>query len=482
MKKSRFGRVLGTLVAIVAVVVIGGWAYVTHTPSSPFDPGGAADKPGLDTTSAQLIQRGEYVARASDCVACHSVPDQPPFSGGLAMATPLGSIYTTNITPDKTTGIGAYTLAEFDRAMRHGVARAGHRLYPAMPYPSYVKLGDDDVRALYAYFMHSVQPVRQENRPNGIEWPLNMRWPLALWNLAFAPSGTYQAKSGPQAATGTGSVSTSTSAPAQTADGNSTLWNRGAYLVQSAGHCGSCHTARGAAFNEKAFDESSPHYLAGALLDGWYAPSLRNDPNTGLGRWTEADVYQFLKTGRNQHAVVFGSMTDVINNSTQFMTDEDLKAIAHYLKSLPGSPERDGPPWKYDASSNQALALDQRLKVPGAQTFAARCSACHGAEGRGQAPWIPPLAGAASSMSKEDASSINVTLNGSGRIVANGMPDAYRMPPFRTQMSDKEIADVLTFVRTAWGNQGGAVTVDAVKDLRKRTDPASSEVIILQMR
>jgi len=478
MKKSRFGRFLATLVAIVVVVVIGGYAYVTHTPSSPFDPGGAADKPGLDTTSAQLIQRGEYVARASDCVACHSVPDRPPFSGGLAMATPLGSIYTTNITPDKTTGIGAYSLAEFDRAMRHGVARDGHRLYPAMPYPSYVKLGDDDVRALYAYFMHSVQPVRQENRPNGIEWPLNMRWPLALWNLAFAPSGTYRPKPAPQAGSATASAAT----PAQDADGNNTLWNRGAYLVQSAGHCGSCHTARGVAFNEKAFDESSPDYMAGALLDGWYAPSLRNDPNTGLGRWSEADVYQFLKTGRNQHAVVFGSMTDVINNSTQFMTDEDLKAIAHYLKSLPGDPQRDGPPWKYDASSNQALALDQRVKIPGAQTFAARCSACHGAEGRGQAPWIPPLAGAASSMSKENASSINVTLNGSGRIVANGMPDAYRMPPFRNQMSDKEIAEVLTFVRTAWGNQGGAVTQDAVKDLRKRTDPASSEVIILQMR
>ncbi|ALM86225.1 cytochrome c [Bordetella sp. N] len=472
MQKRRFGRVLATLVGILVVIVVGTFAFVTHTPGSAFDPGGSADKPQLDTSSPQLIKQGEYVARASDCVACHSVPDKPPFSGGLAMATPMGTIYTTNITPDKTTGIGAYSLAEFDRAMRHGVARDGHRLYPAMPYPSYVKMSDDDIRALYAYFMHAVQPARQENRANGIDWPLNMRWPLALWNLVFAPSGTYQPKPQPASA----------SASAQAVDDKGTLWNRGAYLVQSAGHCGSCHTARGVAFNEKTYDESSPLYLAGALLDGWYAPSLRNDPNTGLGRWSEADVYQFLKTGRNQHAVVFGSMTDVINNSTQYMSDEDLKAIAHYLKSLPGSPERDGPPWKYDATSNQALALDQRVKIPGAQTFAARCAACHGAEGRGQAPWIPPLAGAASSMSKENASSINVTLNGSGRIVANGMPDAYRMPPFRGQMTDKEIADVLTFVRTAWGNQGGAVTQDAVKDLRKRTDPASSEVIILQMR
>ncbi|WP_454688719.1 c-type cytochrome [Achromobacter aloeverae] len=469
MKKSRFGRILAALAAIVVVVAAAVAAYVTHTPASPFD-GQAQAGQEAGAASPQLIQRGEYVARASDCVACHSVPDAPPFSGGLAMATPMGAIYTTNITPDKATGIGDYTLADFDRAMRHGVARDGHRLYPAMPYPSYAKLGDDDVRALYAYFMHAVRPVQRENRPGEIPWPLNMRWPLALWNLVFAPGGEYRPKPQPGVAA------------AQDADGKSRLWNRGAYLVQSAGHCGSCHTPRGFAMNEKALDEGSPLYVSGALLDGWYAPSLRNDPNTGLGRWSEDDVYQFLKTGRNRHAVVFGSMTDVINNSTQFMSDEDLKAIAYYLKSLPGDPQRDGAPWAYDASSNQGLALGERLKVPGAQTFMARCSACHGADGRGQAPWIPPLAGAASSMSTENASSINATLNGSGRVVANGMPDAYRMPPFRAQLSDKEIADVLTFVRTAWGNRGGAVTQEAVKDLRTRTDPASSEVIILQMR
>ncbi len=495
MKRSRFGRALATVVVVGVVVVVAIGAYVTHTPASPFD--SAVD---VDTRSPAVIQRGEYVARASDCVACHSVPDRPPFSGGLAMATPLGSIYTTNITPDKVTGIGAYSLADFDRALRHGVARGGHRLYPAMPYPSYAKLSDDDVRALYAYFMHAVQPVRQENRPNGIDWPMNMRWPLALWNLAFAPSGTYAAKAPPRMAAsasgaGTGAASPSASASGavsvagsagvdteRDAGGRDRLWNRGAYLVQGAGHCGSCHTPRGIAMNERALDESSPLYLSGALLDGWYAPSLRNDPNTGLGRWSEEDIQQFLKTGRNRHAVVFGSMTDVVNNSTQFMTDDDLKAIAHYLKSLPGAPERDGAPWQYDAATTQTLALDERLKVPGAQTYMARCSACHGADGRGQAPWIPPLAGAASSMSKENASSINVTLNGSGRVVANGTPDAYRMPPFRNQLSDREIADVLTFVRKAWGNQGGAVSVDAVKDLRDRTNPASSNVIILQMR
>jgi len=457
MTKRRIRKVSAILLVVCLIVAIAVAWFVTRTPSSPFD-----DEASTQAPSAELLRRGEYIARLSDCVACHSTPSSKPFVGGLEMATPMGSIFTTNITPDRETGIGSYTLADFDRALRHGVARDGHRLYPAMPYPSYAKLSDDDLRALYAYFMHEVTPVRQENRRGGIPWPLNMRWPLALWNAVFLESGPYESKA--------------------VANTDVQLWNRGAYIVQGASHCGSCHTPRSPAMNEKALDESSPLYLSGALLDGWYAPSLRNDPNTGLGRWSEAEIVQFLKTGRNVHAVVFGSMNDAFNNSTQFMTDDDLKAIARYLKSLPGDPERDGPPWQYDATSNGALALDQRVKLPGAQTFIARCSYCHGADGRGQGQWIPPLAGGASSMAKENASSINATLNGSGRVVASGVPDAYRMPPFRNQLSDQEIADVLTFVRTAWGNKGGAVKPEEVKALRERTNPASSNVIILQMR
>ncbi|MFM0529892.1 cytochrome c [Paraburkholderia strydomiana] len=435
---------------------------MTRTPSSPFD-----GRVGTEAPSAELIQHGEYVARLSDCVACHSTPERAPFVGGLEMATPMGSIFATNITPDPGTGIGAYSLADFDRAIRHGVAKNGHRLYPAMPYPSYAKLSDDDLRALYAYFMHEVRPVHQENKPVGIPWPLNMRWPLALWNTVFTESGTYQTKA---------------SADSRASADTGALWNRGAYLVQGPGHCGSCHTPRGWAMNEQALDEISPIYLSGALLDGWYAPSLRGDRNTGLGRWNEADLYQFLKTGRNQHAVVFGSMADAFNNSTQFMTDNDLKAIAHYLKSLPGDPARDGTPWNHDATSSDPLTIQERRTTAGAQTFMAKCSYCHGQNGRGQGQWIPPLAGSASSLAKESASSINVTLNGSARVVANGVPDAYRMPPFRLQLSDQEIADVLTFVRTSWGNTGGAVNPAEVKELRERTSPTSSNIVILQMR
>ncbi len=437
-------KFIARLAILVVVVLVGGFWYVRHIPSSPFD--GAGQPEAMAT-----LEQGEYIARASDCVACHSVPEGKPFAGGLEMGTPMGSIFATNITPDKETGIGNYTLAQFDNAVRRGVAADGHRLYPAMPYPSYAKLSDDDVKALYDYFMHHVEPVKQANKPTTIKWPLNQRWPLAFWNVAFYESGTYKADSS-----------------------KDELWNRGAYLVQGPGHCGSCHTPRGPAMEEKALTEADNAYLSGALLDGWYAPSLRGDHNRGLGRWSEEDIATFLKTGRNQHGVVFGSMVDAFNNSTQYMSDNDLKAIAHYLKSLPGN-DGDGTPWEYHEVS---VAMVR----PGEQSFMANCSFCHGRDGKGRDEWIPPLAGTTSMLSSYDESAINVVLNGSGRVVASGIPDAYRMPSFRDKLSDQQIADVLSFVRSSWGNNGPAVTVDDVKALREHTHPASPQPIILQMR
>ncbi|NTB05408.1 c-type cytochrome [Agrobacterium tumefaciens] len=423
--------------------------FVTHTPSSPFD--SATSKP----ITLEVLARGEMVARQADCVACHSTPGSRPFVGGLEMGTPLGSIFATNITPDKETGIGTYSLADFDRAVRHGVTPDGSRLYPAMPYPSYVKMTDTDIEALYAFFFNGVKPEHHPNKPTEIEWPLNLRWPLAIWNAMFVDAGVYVQK--PE---------------------RDERWNRGAYLVQAAGHCGACHTPRSVTMNEKALDEASPAFLSGALLDGWYAPSLRQDHNTGLGRWSEDDIFQFLKNGRNQHAVVFGSMTEAYNNSLQFMTDEDLRSIGHYLKSLPGDVDRDGKPWHYAVAASTSTGS----RTPGEQIYSTRCGFCHGADGRGQSQWISPLAGAASSLAEHPESQINVTLNGSGRVVTAGVPDSYRMPPFRQQLSDREIADVLTYMRTAWGNHGSAVTPEDVKAMRDHTDPASSNPVVLQMR
>lgn len=436
------------LIAVAATA----W-FVTRLPASRFDGAPRA------TPSAAMVQRGEYVARVSDCVACHGTPKSAPFAGGLEMGTPLGNIFTTNITPDVETGIGKYTLADFDRAVRLGVARDGHRLYPAMPYPSYEKMGDGDIESLYAYFMNGVTAARVQNEPSRIVWPLSIRWPLALWNAVFAGTGPYVAK-----------------VPRDDA------WNRGAYLVQGPGHCGSCHTPRAITMQEKAMDEQSPAYLSGALLDGWYAPSLLGDHNTGLGRWSEDDVFAFLKTGRNRHGVVFGSMAEAFNNSTQFMTDDDLRAMSHYLKSLPGDPTRDGTPWSYVSTLSANEPSAPATVNSAAQIFAAKCGFCHGADGRGKNQWISPLAGSIASLAPETSSQINVTLNGSARVVAEGIPDNYRMPPFREQFNDAQIADVLSFVRSSWGNRGGPVKPSDVKKLRDRTNPVSSDVIVLQMR
>jgi mono/diheme cytochrome c family protein len=437
------------IVAVVVVVLVGGYVFVTGKPQSPL--AAVADTTPADPHEAL------YVAQLADCVACHSTPDGHPFAGGLAMGSPLGTIYSTNITPDKDTGIGNYTLADFDLAVRHGIAQDGHRLYPAMPYPSYAKLTDDDVKKLYDYFMHSVQPVSQPNKPTDIPSPYNQRWPLALWNVVFAKDGTYKADPNKDA-----------------------QWNRGAYLVQSLGHCGACHTARGAAFNEVALDESSNSYLGGALLDTWRAPSLRGENDLGLGRWSEDDIVSFLKTGHNEHATVFGSMLDAFNNSTTYMSDDDLKAIAHYLKSLPGNPTNT-PEWKYDDATVAELT-GGKLDTPGAGLYLKNCQSCHAIDGKGHGANLPPLAGSGTVLDPDPSSVINVLLNGGGRIVANGVPDSYRMTPFRVLLKDQQIADLATFIRTSWGNNAPPVTAEQVKVLRESTDPTSDHVVVLKMR
>ena len=408
-------------------------------------------------TPVTAMDRGEYLARAGDCVACHSMPGGKAFAGGLKMGTPLGNIYATNITPDKETGIGAYSLADFDRALRRGVTRDGHHLYPAMPYPSYAKLTDSDVADLYRFFMKDVPPVRQANRPSEISWPLNMRWPIALWNIVFIDHAVFQPKGD-----------------------ESTAWNRGAYLVEGLGHCGACHTPRGIAWNEEALDSSGGKFLAGAMLDFWSAPNLRGDVNAGLGRWSKADLVQFLKTGHNRDGAVFGSMIDVINNSSPYLSDADLDAVATYLKALPAIAP-DEKPWAYDAATTRMLRAG-RPEARGAALYLGQCVSCHVDTGLGFAPFLPPLAGNPTLLDKDPSSLINIVLNGSNQIVVKGVPDAYRMPQFRINLSDQEIADVVTFIRRGWGNSGAAVTAGDVAAMRKATDPSSDRVVILKMR
>jgi len=393
-----------------------------------------ARQPGPDQT---LVERGRYLAQAADCAACHTAKGAAPFAGGLKMNAPvIGAIYSTNITPDPETGIGRYTERDFARALREGVAKDGHNLYPAMPYPSYAKVSDDDVSALYAYFMLGVKPVQHANRAPDAPWPLTMRWPLKLWNMLFLDDRRF----------------------APSTD-KSLEWNRGAYLVQGLGHCGSCHTPRGIGFQELALDERGGAYLSGAALDGWFASNLTSNTTTGIGKWSAKDIADFLKTGANPHAAAFGPMTDVVNNSTQWMSDQDLAAIAVYLKSLPA----------VGALAPQRGPVDPAVMAHGAQVYQNFCVACHLPNGRGSAPWLAPLAGNPNVLENNPLSLINVTLNGTQVLMIDGMPAPYPMPAHRHALTDAQIADALTFTRNSWGNQAPAVTPSDVKKLREQT-------------
>ncbi|MBL8645520.1 MAG: cytochrome c [Rhodospirillaceae bacterium] len=435
------------------------WLVLGVLAASPLSAQTAAEAPAPTAPVVDpVLAQGEYVARAANCVACHSVPDAPAFSGGLKMATPIGNIYATNITPDPETGIGSYTLADFDKAVRRGVAKDGHHLYPAMPYPSYAKMTDADIAALYAYFTKVVPAAKMPNKPSEIPPVLNWRWPLKFWNMLFADFDVYQPKADKDAA-----------------------WNRGAYLVQGPGHCGACHTPRGLFFNEKALDESDPDFLAGAMLDHWTAVNLTQDVNSGLGRWSHEDIVTSLKTGQTPFGTAFGTMIEVINNSTQFLTDDDLNAMAVYLKSLPGVKEKNAKPWAYSAASTEALRK-RDLSAVGAKEFLQKCEACHVDDGKGQAQFLPPLAGNPALLDKDPSSAINVVLNGSMRLVVDGMPDGYRMPPFRALMNDQEVANVATYIRNSWGNAAPLVTAKEVKAVRDATDFASDKVIVLRMK
>lgn len=405
--------------------------------------------------------RGEAVAIAGNCVVCHSLPQGAPHAGGLRMGTPLGAIYTSNITPDRETGIGAWSFEEFDRAMRLGVSRDGRRLYPAMPYPSYAKMSEDDLRALYDFYMKDVKPVRQRNTPNDIPFPLNARWPLAAWNWMAADLSRF--------------------VPRPDRD---TIWNRGAYLVQGPGHCGACHTPRGLLFQEKASDETGSSWLSGANIDNWSASNLRGDADAGLGRWTEDDIVAFLGKGQNRFGAAFGTMREVVEYSTGRMSPDDLLAIARYLKSLPPARSATGLAWVYDTRTATDLRAG-KLDRPGAAGYMRQCASCHGVDGKGREadmsrPQLPPLAGNSAVLDPDPASLIRAVLNGVPRLgpEAGTAPDW--MPQFRTWMNDADIATIITFMRTSWGNRAGPVTTEQVAKLRAATDPQAP--LVLRMR
>ena len=429
------------VLGVVAVAALYAWAVHDDRTASIATPERLAADPAT-------IERGRYLVTAGDCVACHSAPKGQPFAGGLALDSPVGQIYSSNITPDRKNGIGEYSLDDFDRAMRHGIAKRGDTIYPAMPYPSFAHMSADDIAAMYAYLIHEVQPVDSPNHDTKIRWPLSARWPLAIWRKLFAPDPTVlAADSGrypnPEVA-------------------------RGAYLVQGAGHCGSCHTPRAITLQEEALDDRSTQYLSGgAQIDGWVSVDLRGDAADGLGNWSAADIVATLKTGRNPtHAVIGSAMSDVVFHSTQYLTDADLTAIAAYLKTLPGTTKTLAAV-SYTPSDDTAKALVAGVDASrGAELFVDNCEACHRGDGLGQTNVIPAIAGNSSVLSPDAASLIRLVLAGSELPATQTAPSALGMPPFGWRLSDAEAAELVTYVRNSWGNRAPAVRVNDVAKVR----------------
>jgi mono/diheme cytochrome c family protein len=384
-----------------------------------------------------LIKRGAYLSRVGDCMACHTAPGKPPYSGGLAIKSSLGSIYPTNITPDKAHGIGNYSEQQFADAVRHGVRADGAFLYPAMPYPDYVKISDKDIHALYVYFMKGVKPSARQPPKTDLSFPFDQRWGLRFWDWFFASGDAFQPPKG---------------ASKQVA--------RGAYLVEGLGHCGSCHTPRGFAMDEKAYDGSDEDFLAGGQLNDWPIPSLR-----GLPRWSKRDIVDYLQTGRSAQAAVAGEMTSVVVNSTAYMTDKDLKAIAAYLKHLGGNPPVPAENGKKVQATAAKLTTAKNLSE-GQRLYLDNCGACHFVRGQGAPPAFPPLDQASVVTASEPGGLIHVILQGAQLPSTPKAPSTLLMPGFAKRLNNKEVAALATFIRQGWNNQADAVSADQVKDIR----------------
>jgi mono/diheme cytochrome c family protein len=445
MKKLIRRLLISSVLILVVVLTVA--MLPSKTPS--------LDTSNINFTNASLIGRGEYLAAAGDCVACHTAPGAQPYAGGFALESPLGLIYSTNITPDRETGIGHYTLDDFDRAVRYGISPSGDALYPAMPFPSYARMNDEDLIALYAYFMHGVEPVVQENSKVDIPWPLSMRWPLIAWRKAFALTPAQWQEQAPTY--------------------DDPVIARGAYLVQGLGHCGSCHTPRSWTMKEKAYWEASRDFLAGGpVIDGWLAVNLRSDDADGLGRWSPTYIIDTLRSGRNDEYAVLGhGMSDVVLHSTQHLHDEDLQAIAVYLKQL--SPANLSSSF-YQADTFTAEALASGVEESrGAELFVDNCAACHRTNGLGHRGVFPTIAGNPSVLAENPISLIRVILAGSRLPSTRTAPSDLGMPGFAWRLSDDEVAQLSTFIRQSWGNEANSVSVEQVTGVRQMLDDLSEQ-------
>lgn len=374
-----------------------------------------------------MIAKGKALTEAGDCASCHTADPAKPFAGGKRIETPFGGIYSDNLTPDLNTGIGRWSDEAFLRAMRYGERPDGARYYPAFPYPHFTKVIRDDVFAIRAY-LGTLAPVNNSPPHPELRWPLNYRAVMRLWNFAFFRPGIFEADQSKGAE-----------------------WIRGGYLVEGLGHCGACHTPR----NFLGAEKQNARFT-GAVVEGWFAPRLDGAERGGLKSWSVDDIAEYLRSGRNAHSHADGPMAKVILNSTSHMSEADIRAVAVYLKDIsPAAPEA-------------AVATPPPAQMEsGEKLYKGSCVACHELDGSGAPRIYPPLPGNANLQSADPASAIKIVLDGAETLTTPRAPNTGSMPPYAGKMSDQEVADVVTYIRNAWGNTAPAVAPAEVAKARK---------------
>jgi mono/diheme cytochrome c family protein len=440
---------LWTLAAIVAVVAIGS-AYIVFGPQPTDFAGGkrvaisayhGQDPTGVpaELKSASLVERGEYLTRAADCVVCHTSKDGAPFAGGRAFVLPFGTMFSTNITPDVDTGIGSYTDANFLDAVHKGIGRGNTKLYPAMPYASYTYMSDADALAIKAY-LFTLKPLHAPAPPNTLAFPFNQRSLMSIWSLLFNPDKRYE----PNVE-------------------RSLEWNRGAYLTEAMGHCGECHTPRNLFFalnNRKKF--------AGAVQAGWRAYNITPDGSSGVGDWSDADLVHYLSIGHaDARGTASGPMGEAVDESLSHLKPSDISAIVTYLRSVASVNTSDLPKPKTEPapSASPGEGLSANVGPHGNAVYEGACAGCHG--WTGISPVIP-FATLTGTRAINDPTATNVAqviIRGAQRHVAN---DAANMPAFGDAYSDEEIASVANYVTARFGATGSRLSAANVATLRNQ--------------
>jgi mono/diheme cytochrome c family protein len=432
----KIRRLLGAIVGVIVLAAVLFGAYALLTVDHPGDEQAAQPQGAgipADFADKGTVARGEYLARAADCVACHTAPGGTAFAGGLAFTLPFGTIYSPNITADKETGIGDWSDDEFVRAMHAGVGKDGRPLYPAFPYTSYTALSRDDILAIKAY-LFSLPTVHAPARANDLSFPFNQRWTLSLWNALFLKKERFQPEQGKPEA-----------------------WNRGAYLATALGHCGECHTPRNVAFAMKTGEA-----LGGEELQGWMAYNITSDKEHGIGQWSDQDLAAYLSKGHAAgRATASGPMSEVIANSLQYLTPADISALVVYLRDV--APQSNGISVSPNASTGIGLESANANASLGERVFVGACSGCHLENGQGRETDYAALTGTRSVRDPHAINATQIILHGSQWQL--GSQRIY-MPPFGSGYSDVEIAALANFVVNHFGGQPGTLSASDVSKRR----------------